>query len=106
MTTHSGSTLWMRPTTRLGNWAVVLLVTFVLACVVFWMLENFWMDFAVRLTVLTGLASVILSLVAIIGKHERSWMLWLSIILPLLYVLFWLLNFLLLFYQLTWRNRL
>ena len=84
------------PKTRLGWWAVGLSATFV---VVFIINQALFMSGAVRwegmiLPLLyaiaplgCGLAGGVVGLIAVIRQHERSWLVWLTM-LPLLFVLF------------------
>ena len=97
MTTHSGSALWSFPATRLGRWAVGLMVVFVVMFLIngavfmqlsgsSWWQENM-LPFYGILMVLCGMAAGIVGLVAVIRKHERSWLVWITI-LPLVFMLF------------------
>ena len=96
MTTNSVSTLWRRPATREGLWAVGLAVIFIVMFFVngvFMSLEeNTWwqqqlLPYYGILLLLCGLSAGILGLIAIIRKGERSWMVWVTI-LPMVFVLF------------------
>lgn len=101
MTTHSSSGFLQRPATRLGWWAVGLMVAyFVLSIVnsaVFMRLQGNapWqqtvLPFYGIFMLLCGLAAGVVGLVAILRKHERSWLVWLTI-LPGAFVLFFLLG--------------
>lgn len=87
-----------RPSTRLGWWSVGLAATFVLlfiinqalfvsgAVVVPWEGVVSPLLYAIALLSI-GLASGVVGLIAVIRQHERSWLVWLTI-LPLLFVLF------------------
>lgn len=101
MTTLSNSSFWHRPCTRLGWWAVGLLIAYAVMSVinsaVFMRLPE---DISWRQTLLPfygifmllcGLAAGIVALIALIRKHERSWLVWLSL-LPGASVLFLLLG--------------
>ncbi len=97
MVTHSGSIIWTRPATRPGRWAVGLMAAFVVMFLIngavfmqlstsSWWQQNI-MPFYGVLMVLCGMASGIVGLIAVIRKHERSWLVWLTI-LPLVFMLF------------------
>jgi hypothetical protein len=96
MTDHSGSALWMRPATQLGRWAVGLMVIFVLLFLIngvfmqlntgSWWQQNL-LPFYGILMLLCGLSAGIVGLVAVVKKHERSWMVWVTIF-PLAFVIF------------------
>jgi hypothetical protein len=90
VTTHSGSSFLQRPSTRLGWWAVGLAIAFVVMSfinsAVFMRLS---VDVPWRQTILPfygifmmlcGLAAGVVGLIAIIGRHERSWLVWLTIL--------------------------
>lgn len=90
MTTLSSSSIWRRPVTRLGWWAVGLgaayLVMSIINSTVFMRLSE---DVPWRETLLPfygismvacGLAAGIVGLIAVIQKHERSWLVWLTIL--------------------------
>ncbi len=92
--------IWARPATRLGRWSVGLgamfLVLFIVNSAVFMQLtEAPWQHTLLpfygigMLTI--GLAAGITGLMAVIRHHERSWLVWLTI-LPGLFVLFLLLG--------------
>jgi hypothetical protein len=101
MTTRSNSSFWRRPGTRLGWWAVGLLIAYVVMSVinsaVFMRLPEdiSWrqtlLPFYGILMLLCGLAAGIVGLIALIRKQERSWLVWLSL-LPGVSVLFMLLG--------------
>ncbi len=90
MTTHSSSTFLQRPSTRLGWWAVGLAAVFmamsIINSVVFMRLpENVpWrqtvLPFFSIFMMACGLASGVVGLIAVIRKHERSWLVWLTIL--------------------------
>jgi len=98
MTTHS-THFNERPHTRLGWWAVWLMVAFVamflINAFVFMALPSLgdgtWrqtiLPFYGIALLLCGLAAGIVGLVAITRQHERSWLVWLTI-LPLVWVVF------------------
>lgn len=95
------SSLTQRPATRPGQWAAGLLglflVMFIINSAVFMQTtQETWfsthiLPFYGILMLLCGLAAGILGLLALIRKHERSWLVWLSI-LPGAFVLFLLLG--------------
>jgi len=97
----SSSSLWHRPATRVGWWAVCLtcvyIVMIIINSAVFMQLEeNTPMQLALLpyygiLMLLCGLAGGILGLIALIVKHDRSWMVWLTL-LPGAFVVFLLLG--------------
>ena len=104
MTTSSSSSLWQRPETRLGWWAVGLAVAFVVMFIINATVfvpaaqgvSNAWWQQALLpfygiFMVLCGLAAGVVGLVAVIRKHERSWLVWLTI-LPGACVLFFVLG--------------
>jgi hypothetical protein len=101
MMTRSDSSFWRRPVTRLGWWAVGLLIAYVVMSVinsaVFMRLPEdiSWrktlLPFYGILMLLCGLAAGIVGLIALIRKQERSWLVWLSL-LPGVSVLFMLLG--------------
>ena len=86
MTNQSSSSLWQRPSTRLGWWAVGLAVA------------NIVLNFAWSilpgggiLGLICGLVGGVFALIAVIRQHERSWLVFLSI-LPMFSVLFFILG--------------
>ena len=101
MMSHSGSSFLQRPGTRLGWWAVGLgaafMVMFIINSAVFMRLtENTpWQLIVLPVygifMILCGLAAGVVGLIAVIRKHERSWLVWLTI-LPGAFVLFLLLG--------------
>ncbi len=88
--------LFGKPVTRLGWWSVGLMITFVVLFIinstVFMpsIVEVPWrqviLPFYGIFMMLCGLAAGIVGLIAVIRKHERSWLVWLTI-LPGLFVL-------------------
>ena len=99
MTTRSSS-LWQRPGTRLGWWAVGLAaafaVMFIINSLVFmpafqYAAEGGWhqtlLPFYGIFMLLCGLGAGMAGLIAVIRSHERSWLVWLTI-LPAAFVLF------------------
>jgi hypothetical protein len=100
MTTNTVQSKW-RPSTRLGWWAVWLMVAFV----VMFLINSFvfmptssdapWrqviLPFYGIFMLLCGLSAGVVGLVAITRQRERSWLVWLTI-LPLAWVLFMLLG--------------
>jgi len=102
MKTLSSSSLWQRPATRLGAWAVGLLAAFVVLFLInsfvfmpLSSLDAWWqhalLPFYGIFMILCGLSSGVVGLVALIRKHERSWLVWLTI-LPGAFVIFLLLG--------------
>ncbi len=104
MTTDSGSTLWQRPATRLGQWAVGLWALFVLLFIInsfvfmpagenpaneWWM--HAYLPFYGIFMLLCGFASGVIGLIAVLRKGERSWLVWLTL-LPGAWVIFMLLG--------------
>jgi multisubunit Na+/H+ antiporter MnhB subunit len=75
MTDQSSSSFWKRPGTRLGWWAVGLAVAgFVLGFA--WSI----LPGGGLLGLLCGLVGGVLALIAVIRQHERSWLVFLSIL--------------------------
>jgi hypothetical protein len=87
---NSDSPFLKRPSTHLGWWAVGLAIAFIVMSIVnsavFMRLSE---DVPWRQTILPfygifmmlcGLASGVVGLIAIIRKHERSWLVWLTIL--------------------------
>lgn len=104
MTTVSSSSLWQRPSTRLGRWAVGLaaafVVMFIINSTVFMPAfqdapDAGWgqalLPFYGIFMLLCGLTAGAVGLIAVIRKHERSWLVWLTI-LPGAIVLFFILG--------------
>lgn len=89
MTTHS-THFAERPRSRLGWWAVGLMaayvVMYIMTMVVIALRLSLPPIFGI-LMLLCGLSAGILGLIAITRQHERSWLVWLTL-LPLLLVLF------------------
>lgn len=102
MKTDSIQSKW-RPATRLGWWAVWLMAAFVVMFLinafVFMAMPSLgdgtWrqslLPFYGIAMLLCGLAAGIVGLVAIMRQHERSWLVWLTL-LPGMFVLFLLLG--------------
>jgi hypothetical protein len=98
---NSGSSLLKRPSTKPGWWAAGLLIAFVMMFIinstVFMRLsgnapwQQTLLPFYGIFMILCGLAAGVTGLIAIIQKHERSWLVWLTI-LPGAFVLFLLLG--------------
>lgn len=65
------------PRTKYGWWSVGLTLLFT---VLFVSALNEWIRFSGMLTILLGIAGGILTLIALIGKHERSWLVWLMLL--------------------------
>ena len=94
--------LFSRPSTRLGWWAVGLAATFVILMIinstVFFNLPEQvgWrrtlLPFYGIFMLLCGLAAGVVGLMAIIRRHERSWLVWLLPLLVGLFVIFLLLG--------------
>ncbi len=101
MATIPGSTIWRFPVTRQGRWAVglmaVFVVMFIINAAVFMQLSSssWWqqniLPFYGILMLLCGLSAGITGLAALVRKHERSWMVWITV-LPLVFVIFLLLG--------------
>jgi Na+(H+)/acetate symporter ActP len=104
VTTRSSSSLWWRPSTRPGKWAVRLaglfVVLFIINSAVFMPASQYpsntwWMStylpFYGIFMILCGLAAGVIALMAVIRKHERSWLVWLTL-LPWAFLLFLLLG--------------
>ena len=104
MTGLKSSSLWKRPSTRLGWWAVSLagafVVMFIINSTVFMPAyqdasSELWrhnlLPFYGIFMMLCALAAGIVGLIAVIRKHERSWLVWLTI-LPGAFALFLLLG--------------
>lgn len=97
MTSQSTSSFFQIPRTKLGWWAIGLLsafvVMFAINAVVFMQLttDTWWqrtiLPFYGILMIMSGLFSGIVGFLAVIKKHEHSWMVWLSL-LPGAFVLF------------------
>ena len=104
MTTRSSSSLWQRPGTRLGWWAVGLAAAFVVMFIINSTVvmpasqdaPNAWwrqtlLPFYGIFMMLCGLAGGVVGLITVIRKHERSWLVWLTI-LPGVFVLLFVLG--------------
>jgi hypothetical protein len=104
MTTHSSFSLWQRPATQPGWYAVGLAVTFVLMFIINFTVfmpvsvyapDAWWrqtlLPFYGIFMMLCGLAAGVTGLIAVVRKHERSCLVWLTI-LPGALVLFFLLG--------------
>jgi hypothetical protein len=104
MITGSKSSFWKKPTTRLGWWAVWLMAAFVVMFIINstvfvpssqivsdagW--RHSWLPFYGVLMALCGLAGSGFGLIALLRKHERSWLVWLTL-LPGVFMLFLLLG--------------
>jgi hypothetical protein len=74
-----------RPGTSLGWWAVGLGVSFTL---LFLLIVNEVIRFPGMLTMILGVVAGVLTLTALIAKHERSWLVWLVLIPGLFAILF------------------
>jgi hypothetical protein len=90
MTVQSSPSFLQRPKTRLGWWAVGLAAAFVVMSVINsavlmrlpgnppW--QHAVLPFYGILMMACGLASGVVALIALIRKHERSWLVWLAIL--------------------------
>lgn len=87
--TRPDGTFFAKPTTALGWWAVALLVSFVLMSATSAVVTTLWPDGSWRLliipflgigTVLCGVATGLLALLAVTRRHERSWLVWLPLV--------------------------
>jgi hypothetical protein len=99
------SPFFRRPTTRLGWWALrlagVFIVLFIINSAVLMPIFSYsssldWFSSTVLpfygiFMLLCGLSAGIVGLIAVIRQHERSWLVWLTI-LPMAFVLFLLLG--------------
>jgi len=98
---NASSSFLKRPSTRPGWWAVGLFLAFVVMFIinstVFMRLsgdapwQHTLLPFYGVFMMLCGLASGVVGLIAILRNHERSWLVWLTI-LPGVFVLFFLLG--------------
>lgn len=86
MTNQSSSSLWQRPSTRLGWWAVGLAVATIVLYFAWSILPGGGLPGQI-----CGLVGGVLALIAVIRQHERSWLVFLSI-LPMFSVLFFILG--------------
>ena len=90
MTIQSGSSFLQRPRTQAGWWAVglaaVFVVMFMINSAVFMRLpENVpWrqtvLPFYGIFMMLCALAAGVVGLIAVLRKHERSWLVWLAVL--------------------------
>ena len=90
MATHSSSVFLQRPGTRLGWWAFGLAIAFevlnIINSVVFMRLsENVpWrqtvLPFYGIFMMLCGVSAGVVGLIAILRNHERSWLVWLAVL--------------------------
>lgn len=99
-----GKILWHRPSTDLGRWSVRLAGLFIIlfainSAVLMPLGQNpaneewthRYLPFYGIFMLLCGLAAGVIGLIAIVRRHERSWMVWLTV-LPAAFVLFLLLG--------------
>jgi len=86
MTNQSSSSLWQRPSTRLGWWAIGLAVASIVLSFAWSILPGGAIP-----SFICGLVGGVLALIAVIRQHERSWLVFLSI-LPMFSVLFFILG--------------
>ena len=84
MKTDSGSSLWQRilPQTKLGRWAVILGAGYFILMP----LWSFMGPFGAWPAFLSGLVGGVCGLIAIFRQHERSWLVYLLALIPLLFV--------------------
>jgi 4-amino-4-deoxy-L-arabinose transferase-like glycosyltransferase len=104
MTTHTSSTFLQRPSTRPGWWALGLAIAFevmnIINSAVFMRLsENVpWrqtvLPFYGIFMMLCGVSAGIVGLIAILRSHERSWLVWLAVLVGAFALLFILAEFL------------
>jgi hypothetical protein len=93
MNTLPNPTLWRRPGTRLGWWAVGLGTAFVVLFVIHSLLvmplkpysvgdARYWflLPYYNIVMLLCGLLSGIFGLIALLRQHERSWLVWLTLL--------------------------
>ena len=83
-TNQHGNFLGM-PHTRLGRWAVGLAALFVVILI---SISTGFLHFSGLLTFALGVVAGILTLVAIIWKRERSWLVWLMLLPGLFAIVF------------------
>lgn len=85
---HHNSGFFAKPSTRLGWWSVTLLALFILMIITSAIVSMLWPEGAWRPvimpffgvgTVLCGLATGVLALLAVTRHHERSWLVWLPL---------------------------
>ena len=90
--TDRGPGFLSTPSTKLGRWSVALLATFaaffIINSMVFtpWIVEVPWWQAFAALSF--GLAAGIVGLIAVIRRHERSWLVWLAMLPGLTMVVF------------------
>ena len=104
MTNHSGASFWQRPGTRLSWWAVGLglaygVLSLINSAVFMRLSEDVpWrqtvLPFYGTVMLLCGLAAGLVGTIAIIRQHERSWLVWLTVLAGALVVVFLLGEFL------------
>lgn len=101
MTIRSRSPFWRRPATRLGRWAVILVLAFILIDITVSLLAEFLPDnetwrpavifvFGIS-SILCGASGGVIGLIAVIRHHERSWVVWLAM-LPAVFLLMFLMG--------------
>jgi len=87
LSTHKDG-FFARPSTKLGWWSAWLLVLFVGLIAISAGVSTIWPDGSWRLlimpffgvgTVLCGIATGVLALLAVTRHHERSWLVWLPL---------------------------
>ena len=98
MTDHSKSPFLQRPSTRAGWWALGLAIAYevlnLINSIVFMRLPESvpWrqtvLPFYGIFMMLCGLAAGIVGLIAILRNHERSWLVWLSVLVGAFALLF------------------
>ena len=98
MAAHSSSAFLRRPNTRLGWWALGLAIVFevlnIINSAVFMRLpENVpWRETVLPyfgiFMMLCGVSSGVVGLIAIIRNHERSWLVWLAVLVGAFALLF------------------
>ena len=104
MTNHSGASFWQRPGTRPGWWAVGLglaygVLSLINSAVFMRLSEDVpWrqtvLPFYGSVMLLCALAAGLVGTIAIIRQHERSWLVWLTVLAGALVVVFLLGEFL------------
>jgi hypothetical protein len=87
VTVRSGSSFFQRPGTRLGWWSVGLAIVFVMMFIIILLAPVFfselpiWIYYAyVIFFSLCGFAAGVVGLVAVIRRHDLSWIIWLAIL--------------------------
>ena len=73
------------PRTRLGWWSVGLTLPFIFLFVT---VINEWIHFSGFLTITLGVIAGVVTLIALIWKRERSWLVWIMLIPGLFAILF------------------